>query len=103
MSDAEGLNNVRKIHNLQSITDNLAKTISQNLTIWMEKDSSELLMYYRAHSIVLGKEIIYIENGTEQAATAIDIDDDGGLVVKNISDNSIITLRSGEISVRVSK
>ena len=91
------------VHKYQYITETLSKVIAQNLTIWMEKDSSELLKYYRAHSIVLGKEITYIENGTEQAAIAIDIDDDGGLVVKNISDNSIITLRSGEISVRVSK
>ncbi|MCR4625425.1 MAG: biotin--[acetyl-CoA-carboxylase] ligase [Lachnospiraceae bacterium] len=103
LTDAEGLSNVRKIHSLQSITDNLAKTIAQNLNIWMEKESNELLKYYRAHSIVLGKEITYIENGTEQAATAIDIDDDGGLIVRNISDNSMVVLRSGEVSVRVSK
>ncbi|MBR4816327.1 MAG: hypothetical protein IKZ73_03560, partial [Lachnospiraceae bacterium] len=97
----DGSGNVSKIHNLQDITDNLAKNIAQKLTKWMEKESSELLKYYRSHSIVLGKEITYIENGKEQTATAIDIDDDGGLIVKSISDNSMVVLRSGEISLRV--
>ena len=97
----DGSGKVSKIHNLQNITDYLAKNIAQKLTIWMEKESSELLKYYRSHSIVLGKEITYIENGKEQTATAIDIDDDGGLIVKSISDNSMVVLRSGEISLRV--
>ena len=100
---AGSLGSEDKSKSLQGVTDELAKATAKNLTVWMEKESSVLLEYYRSHSIVLGKEITYTENGKEQAATAIDIDDDGGLIVKNLSDNSTTVLRSGEISVRVSE
>ncbi len=58
----------------------------------------EYIDEYRNNSNVIGKEITYIQNGTSHKATAIDIDKKGGLVVKK--DGEIITLTSGEISVR---
>lgn len=54
---------------------------------------------YKAHSLVLGKEITYTQNGETKSATAIDIDNNGGLVIK--TESGIDTLSTGEISVRV--
>lgn len=62
------------------------------------KDYSDFIDYYREHSMLIGKEIYFIENGVKTDATAISIDDNGGLVVK--TKDGIKTLRSGEITVR---
>lgn len=56
---------------------------------------------YKERSMVLGNEITYIENGQAKTATAIDIDIDGGLVIKTGEETK--TLCSGEISVRLNK
>ena len=55
--------------------------------------------YYRSHSMLLGKAITFIRDGVTTPATAIGIDEIGGLVVR-LEDGSVITLRSGEITVR---
>lgn len=54
---------------------------------------------YKAHSLVLGKEITYTQEGVTKTATAIDIDKNGGLVIKTA--NGLETLSTGEITVRV--
>ena len=54
---------------------------------------------YKRHSAVIGKEITFIKNGTTTKATAIDIDEKGGLVVK--TEQGTLTLSSGEITVRL--
>lgn len=63
-------------------------------------DYNEFIDYYRSHSYVLGKKINFIQNGRVTPATAVAIDETGGLVVE-LEDNSTTTLRSGEISVRI--
>ena len=55
--------------------------------------------YYRSHSMLLGKAVTFIRDGVTTPATAIGIDETGGLVVR-LEDGSVITLRSGEITVR---
>ena len=55
---------------------------------------------YKAHSLVLGKDINYYQNGVEYKAKAVDIDQDGGLVVQT-PQGETITLSTGEISVRL--
>ena len=55
--------------------------------------------YYRAHSMIVGKEIDYIENSVAVHAKAIAIENDGGLTVE-LKNKEIKTLRSGEISIR---
>lgn len=55
--------------------------------------------YYRSRSIVLGKNIKYLENGEWHTAFALAVDDRGGLVVR-LTGGAEKTLRSGEISVR---
>ena len=54
---------------------------------------------YRQHSMVIGREITYIKNGISHSATAISIDDDGGLKVSG--DQGITVLNTGEITLRV--
>ena len=54
----------------------------------------------RARSIVLGKEINYFYGNEKKSAFAVDIDEKGGLVVRNSSGN-LTTLSSGEITVRL--
>ena len=60
----------------------------------------DVLSYYRAHSMVLGRPIRYRENNQWKPAFALEIDDAGGLVIRE-EDGSVKTLSSGEISVRV--
>lgn len=62
-------------------------------------DYSDFIEYYRSHSMIIGKNINYIENGKVTPATAVAIDETGGLVVKT-STGEEKTLKSGEISIR---
>lgn len=60
----------------------------------------DYLSLYRAHSMVLGKDIVYERDGVKTEARAVEIDEDGGLVVAH-ADGSRSTLTSGEISLRL--
>lgn len=62
-------------------------------------DYKSFIDYYRSHSLVLGERINFIQNGRVTPATAVAIDETGGLEVL-LDNNEKITLRSGEISVR---
>lgn len=64
------------------------------------------LNYYKAHSNVIGKDITFTENNKTRLAHAIDIHEDGGLIVRLIDGDDAgetKVLNSGEISVRVDK
>lgn len=56
---------------------------------------------YRTHSCVLGRKILYSQNGESRPATAVGIDRDGGLVVETADGRRV--LHSGEIHVRLEK
>lgn len=56
---------------------------------------------YRKKSYVIGKPITYFENNIPHNATAIDIDEQCGLIVKE--DDKTKTLTSGEITIKVKK
>lgn len=60
------------------------------------------LQTYREHSLVLGKQIIYWQNDISYTGTALDIDDQGGLVVADADGNTTV-LHSGEISLRLAE
>lgn len=62
-------------------------------------DDRRYIVDYKAHSMVLGKAVTYTENGVTKEAVAVDIDDAGGLVVRDADGEH--TLRSGEITLRV--
>ena len=63
-------------------------------------DSKDFIDEYKRRSLVLGKEI-RILGQTEELATAVDIDENGGLVVR-LSGGETKILSSGEISIRLS-
>ncbi len=94
----------------EGITRNrlIAEVINQMLEINENLESRDFIEEYKSRSFVLGKEILVIptagpgkdRNLTEGIpASAIDIDGDGGLVVR-YRDGTEQTLNSGEISIR---
>lgn len=81
--------------------------LAAEIIVQMERVVEELnhadrsfLEEYRRHSMLIGKEIWILTQGEPEAATAVDVDENGGLVVR-LSDGSFRTLSSGEVSVRV--
>ena len=60
----------------------------------------EFIPEYRKHSYVTGKDIYFIQGEQKQNARALDIDENGGLVVL-LESGETTTLRGGEISVRI--
>ena len=61
---------------------------------------TEMLDRYRADCITLGREVSLVRaDGSAERGTALDIDDEGGLLVR-IPDGQIQTVTSGEVSVR---
>ena len=92
VENAGALNaNVKRAELIGAVADELLNIIFG--------DYSDFIDYYRSHSMILGKNINYIEKGRVTPAVAVEIDETGGLVVKN-ADGEIKTLRSGEISIR---
>ncbi len=76
----------------------IAKTVDELLHI-AGGDYKSFIDYYRSHSLVIGERIKFIQNAKVTPATAIEIDETGGLVVR-LDDGTVTTLRSGEISIR---
>lgn len=62
-------------------------------------ESGAHLDTYRRHSMVIGRDITYLRGGITTEARAIDIDEDGWLVVEH-KDGTRDVLNSGEITVR---
>lgn len=86
---------------LPDVRPRLAAEILNSLFEYLPKlRSSALLDNYRKRCFVLGKEISFISNGIQTHATAINIDNDFRLVVR-LQDNSLQSLSSGEISIKL--
>ncbi len=60
--------------------------------------TKELIDEYKSLSLVLGKEVTFCKNGTEYEGIASDINLEGSLVV-TLRDKTLLTVRSGEISL----
>jgi len=58
-----------------------------------------ILERYRRDCITLGQDILLVRGEEKQYGTALDIDPDGGLIVR-FPDGSLNTVASGEVSVR---
>ena len=83
-------------HALSKEGNELISLIVKKLLKYDEERNS-FIERYKKYSLVLGKDIKYTKNNTEFYGTALDIDKDGGLIVK--SGNSTTVLKSGEISL----
>lgn len=86
----------------------IAEVINQVLEINEELELRTFIKEYRRRSMVLGKEIRILTPGRTDGkrdfsegilAAAVDVDDDGGLVVR-YEDGTLSTLNTGEVSVR---
>ncbi len=78
----------------------LAAEITKNLLVYAEDSfDRSWLAEYKDRSIVLGREITYIENDAEHIAFATDIDENGGLVINEKGNKK--TLFTGEISIKL--
>ena len=89
------LYNPKNIQTQQNNTKNNDFIVKKLLKYDEERNS--FIERYKKYSLVLGKDIKYTKNNTEFYGTALDIDKDGGLIVK--SGNSMAVLKSGEISL----
>ena len=88
-------------YTLKMQRDALVDRITSKLLTALE--SSELDKYiekYRALSCVIGKNVTFIENGSEFSALALDINSDGALLAR-LSDGSERLLSTGEISLKL--
>lgn len=86
----------------------IAEVINQVLTMNEELESRSFIGEYRSRSMVLGKEIRILAPGRAHEerdfskgipAYALDVDDNGGLVVR-YEDGTSGTLNTGEVSIR---
>ncbi len=76
-----------------------AEIITQMLQILKELKERSFLKEYKEHSMLLGKQI-WIYSGEEpEAALAVDVDENGGLVVE-LFDGQRRVLSTGEVTVR---
>ncbi len=78
--------------------NHLAAAIANKL-ISASFDDENILAEYKKRSMVIGRNIIYYINNIPHQGIAVDIDNDGGLVVK--SGNEAVVLNSGEITLRL--
>ena len=76
----------------------IAQTVNELMKI-AGGDYASFIDYYRSHSMVIGEKIKFIQNGETTLATAIAIDEKGGLEVE-LENGEKTVLRSGEITVR---
>lgn len=88
-------------NNNNSINRNIlcAEIINNILNIIPKIKSYDFIPEYKKRSIILNKNIIYTSSGISSMGKAIDIANDGSLIVKH-EDGSIKILNSGEVSIR---
>ena len=79
----------------------IAAVAEELFRIAAHPEDKSYLADYRRRSMVLGRRVCFEQNGQRFEALATDIDDGGGLLVQ-LDDGSARTLRSGEITLRVS-
>ncbi|MGT2935536.1 bifunctional biotin--[acetyl-CoA-carboxylase] ligase/biotin operon repressor BirA [Streptococcus castoreus] len=79
-------------------------TITRNdliIDIWklfLSISIKDHIKIYKEKSLVLNKQVTFLENNHKKQATAIDLTDQGHLIVQ-LENNDLQTLRSGEISL----
>ncbi len=78
---------------------NLVASVVKEVMIILKEPSEETMEEYQKNSIVLGKEIRYIQNGVSNVGVATHINQHGHLYVRDTQGDTKI-LSSGEISVK---
>ena len=98
-----------KTTNLKEFTDSfpddfknklLSKFLEEFFSIYENLENKEYVKEYRDSSCVTGKEIEILSGEHKGYASAIEIDDDANLLVK-LKNGEIVSLSSGDISIRL--
>ena len=76
-----------------------AEILNNILSIIPNIKDYDFISEYKKRSIILNQEVIYTIGGINSKGKAIDINNDGSLVIKH-DDGSIKILNSGEVSIR---
>ena len=66
------------------------------LTLPYDEGCAELIRVYRERSMLLGREISYMSGDEKKRGRAVDIDEQGSLIIENES-GARTALRSGEV------
>ncbi|MDR1961325.1 MAG: biotin--[acetyl-CoA-carboxylase] ligase [Gracilibacteraceae bacterium] len=77
----------------------VAEVLNKFFVYFEDLSDKSFISEYRRRSNILGRSIICREGEKSYAAQALDIDQDGGLVVR-LEDGSVRTLSSGEVRIR---
>lgn len=78
----------------------VAAVLNELFTLYENLGSREYIKDYKRWSNVIGKKVRFTSGNEWQDAFALDIDDDGGLIVQT-EDGEEKTLRTGEITLRI--
>ncbi len=73
----------------------IAEIVNELLSV-LELENEDIMPEYTSNMMLLKKKIYYRENGVLKEAEAIGVDMSGGLIVKDVEQNTAI-LRSGEV------
>ena len=76
-----------------------AELINEMNALYPQLESGAFMKESRERSNVIGRQVFVLRGSDRYSATAVDIDDEGSLVVRR-EDGSLDTLHSGEISLR---
>ncbi len=76
----------------------IAEIVHQVFAVLEDLEARTFMQEYRAHSMLIGKQIRIMSEPAEEAEV-LDIDENGGLVVR-LTDGSIRVLNTGEVTVR---
>ncbi len=87
--------NVEDIHNKI-----VAEIINTFFDLYHNFDKQSILLKYKQSMFILGKKIVVCNNQQETIATAVDIDNDGRLIVQ-FEDESIHHLNSGDVRLKI--
>lgn len=96
-------NRVGTLRRLRMSKETLARKIAEHLiervtgVFSRESIRSEVLDRYREHSMIIGREVFWEENGTKKTGFAIDIDDNANLIIS--TDDEEVKLDSGYVSI----
>ena len=78
----------------------IAAISNELLEIRSDLSNKSYIKSYREHSLIIGKSIDFYRNNIKYNAVAVDIDGDGGLIVK-LPNGRTEVLSSGEVTVRL--
>ena len=86
--------------NPKNVSRNLiaAKIINEVMAVYTDGDEKLLMQEYRNRCFLIGREITYFRNGVTMVGKAVDINDQGNLVVEK-NNGEMEVLNSGEVSL----